>query len=598
LKARWIQRIVASRSAWAALGGLGLAASFPKLSIAGLAWLGPGWILFSALGRKPAEVFRIGFVGGLAYGLTAFYWILLIPFPAGAIPGWLLLGAYLALYTASWVWFCWRIFPGPKRADSDLLEILPLASAARIDASGDGAGAESISAIRSVADPGLLALNHRSAWVGMDGSVQQFLAVPLAKRVVWALGCAAAWVALEMLLARLFTGFPWNLLGVSQYQILPVIQIASWTGVYGVSFLIAWFSVSLGGAALTLMARPTQSKGWVGEMILPLLVLVGVIAYGSTELVRPRPVARTLKTVLIQPSIPQTLIWDTNQSALRFTQLVELSERALTQTSNAQLLVWPEAAVPNMLRYELETYRAVTNLAVRHQVWIILGSDDAVPGMGGKDREYEFYNSSFLITPRGEVAGAYRKRNLVIFGEYIPLERWLPFMKYVTPVGGSFSSGRGPAPFTLPELQVKTSVLICFEDIFPHFGREYVSSDIDFLLNLTNNGWFGESAAQWQHAANAVFRTVENRIVLVRCANNGLTCWVDQCGAMHSVYFGSSPNVYGEGYKVVNVPLLAEGSRRTLTFYTRHGDWFGWSCVAVTGALLCWILAKQKRSSF
>jgi apolipoprotein N-acyltransferase len=291
---------------------------------------------------------------------------------------------------------------------------------------------------------------------------------------------------------------------------------------------------------------------------------------------------------LIQPSIPQTLIWDTNQNALRFTDLIELSERALQATTNAQLLVWPEAAVPNMLRYEPEVYRAVTNLAITHRVWVILGSDDAAPRESAREREFDFFNSSFLVTPRGAIAGFYRKRRLVIFGEYIPLERWIPFMKYLTPVGGSFAAGIEPRPFLLPELGAKVSVLICFEDIFPHYSREYVEEDTDFLLNLTNNGWFGESAAQWQHAANAVFRAVENRIPLVRCANNGLTCWVDRWGRLHDVFFPNSKDIYGAGFKVAQVPVLGDGQRRALTFYTRQGDWFGWACVGGTVVLLAW----------
>jgi apolipoprotein N-acyltransferase len=143
---------------------------------------------------------------------------------------------------------------------------------------------------------------------------------------------------------------------------------------------------------------------------------------------------------------------------------------------------------------------------------------------------------------------------------------------------GSFTPGTGPVTFVAPDLQLKTSVLICFEDVFPHLVREYVEDDTDFLLNLTNNGWFGESAAQWQHAASAVFRAVENGLPLVRCANNGLTCWVDAQGRMKEVYFPGTKDVYGPGFKIVEVPLLDR--KRPPTFYRRHGDLFGWSCVA------------------
>jgi apolipoprotein N-acyltransferase len=574
-----VQRAARSRYTWAALGGLALAASFPKLGLAGLAWIAPGWILFSALGRQGWETFRIGYVGGFAYALAAFHWLLFIPFPAGAIAGWVALSAYLALYTATWVWLCWRIFPGGATIHGFSGETAGASAAGKSAASSDELPEVPRFGIESGAPAGPASL----------ALAAEFVRVPLARRVFWAFGCAAIWVALEMVLARLFTGFPWNLLGVSQSRVLPVIQMASVTGVYGVSFLVAWFSVSLANAMLNLISNPTRAKAWVGDLILPLLALFLAVGFGFSELSRMRPPPRTLPAVLIQPSIPQTLIWNTNQNAARFTQLVALSGRALNAATNAQLLVWPEAAVPNMLRYDWDTYQAATNLVVAHHVWMILGSDDAVPRPGPDEGQFDFYNSSFLVTPRGEIAGVYRKRRLVIFGEYIPLERWLPFMKYLTPVGGSFAEGRAAVPFVMPDLRVKTSVLICFEDIFPNMDREYVQDDTDFLLNLTNNGWFGESAAQWQHAANAVFRAVENRIPLVRCANNGLTCWVDPYGGMHDVYFANSTDIYRAGYKVADIPLLGSGHTRTLTFYTRHGDWLGWGCVALTGLLVGWL---------
>jgi apolipoprotein N-acyltransferase len=106
-----------------------------------------------------------------------------------------------------------------------------------------------------------------------------------------------------------------------------------------------------------------------------------------------------------------------------------------------------------------------------------------------------------------------------------------------------------------------------------------VDADTDFLLNLTNNGWFGESAAQWQHAANAVFRAVENGVPLVRCANNGITCWVTPQGQIRDAYLPGTLDAYGAGFKIVQVPLL-DGKKREPTFYRQHGDVFGWGCIA------------------
>src|SRR5205823_7716885 len=140
-------------------------------------------------------------------------------------------------------------------------------------------------------------------------------------------------------------------------------------------------------------------------------------------------------------------------------------------------------------------------------------------------------------------------------------------------IGDVFTPGERAVPFIMPELGVKTAPLICFEDVFPHLAREYVTDDIDFLVNLTNNGWFGEGAAQWQHGTTALFRAVENGVPLVRCSNNGLTCWVDAHGRLRQLFRDQHRSVYGAGIMTAEIPLLDAGQRRPPTFYNQHGDW-------------------------
>src|ERR1019366_4786029 len=200
-----------SRYLAATLAGLLLAASLPKIGIAGLAWVAPALMLAAALGKSGWESFRIGYIAGLAYYLASLYWLLLIPYrwhsiPLGPAAGWLSLSAYVALYPATWVWL-----------------LCPAGVLAR-------------------------------SW---------------AKRTLWGISGAALWVALEMLRDRLFTGFPWNPLGATQYQMVPLIQIASVTGIYGVSFLIVWGSLSLLSAGLLIVLRPTTRSTWAVEIMLP-----------------------------------------------------------------------------------------------------------------------------------------------------------------------------------------------------------------------------------------------------------------------------------------------------------------------------------------
>ncbi len=524
----------------AAGAGLLLAASFPKLGVAGLGWIAPGLILLCGLGLAPGERFRVGYVAGLAHYLVSLYWLLYIPYrwhgiPLAPITGWLALSAFMALYLGGWVWLVGGWLQPERAADAPV-----------------GAGPWQLLA--------------RQTW---------------ARRAVLALFAAAVWVAMEMVIARFLSGFPWNLLGCSQFRLIPLLQIASVTGVYGVSFLMVWTSVCLAAALARVLHSPRARPGFAVELVLPALVLALVFGFGFRGSLRP-DAGPTLRMVLIQPSIPQTLIWDPANDEVRFRELLGLSRQAAT--NGARLVIWPEAAVPKLLRYDQETFDAITGFAQSNQLWMIIGADDAEP-RGAKDprtgrQQADYFNSSFLIGPGGRPAATYKKRALVIFGEYVPLARWLSFLKFFTPIEGGFTPGEKPVHFRMTDPEVQCSVLICFEDIFPHLAREYVTEDTDFLVNLTNNGWFGEGAAQWQHAAAAVFRAVENGRSLVRCSNNGLTCWVDRHGRLREIFADAQGSVYGQGAMVLDLPFHDRVPGQT--FYNRHGDLFGWGCVGLT----------------
>jgi apolipoprotein N-acyltransferase len=218
---------------------------------------------------------------------------------------------------------------------------------------------------------------------------------------------------------------------------------------------------------------------------------------------------------------------------------------------------------------------------------MILGADDAEPRANpSHPDEFDYYNAAHLLDREATRIAVYRKRQLVIFGEYVPFVRQLPFLRHLTPIEAGFSRGPGPVPFPIGSPQCRTSVLICFEDVFPHLARQYVNPDTDFLLNLTNDGWFGQSAAHWQQAANAAFRAVENGLPLVRCTNNGLTCWIDAFGRFRQWLGETTGDVYAPGFLSVRIPLLPDGARRPPTFYNRYGDLFGWTCIATTLLLL------------
>jgi apolipoprotein N-acyltransferase len=528
----------------AALGGLLLSLSFAPAEIAGAAWVAPGLLLFCALGTAGAPAFRVGFAGGLAHFLSSLYWLLAMPFTWHGIPlapglAWISLSAYCALFFGIWVWFCWRVFPGNIATQA----------------------------------PSLVA--------AMDG----FVSVPVWKRIGWAILCGAAWTALEFTRGLFLSGFPWNFLGVSQYRLLPVIQIASFTGVYGVTFLVVWFSVAIGSSLLVLARKPSVQRVW-SDSAAPLFALAGVVSFGMTKCLAVPSATRHVKVALVQPSIPQTLIFDPNADAQRFQDVINISKQALQ--TDPDILVWPESAIPTLSE---DNQHAIGTLLASHPVWLVFCADssDILP-----TGATAIYNSSFLLNPHGTVKAIYHKRRLVIFGEYIPLVRWLPFLRWVSPVGEGFTPGDRGVQFDMPGLGAKISTLICFEDAFPQEARAHVDSDTDFLINLTNDGWFGDGPEQKQHAVMAVFRAVENGVPLVRCTNNGLTCWVDAQGRIRQV-FQTGSSIYGAGFIAPEIPLRNPATGQT--FYNRHGDWFGWTCCGGSALFLVLGMRKMSRDS-
>ncbi len=516
-----------------AAAGLLLALAFISGSASGFAWVVPGIWLWCGAAPGRWRPLRVGYIGGLAFHLAALHWLTHIPVPVTPVAGWISLSLYLAFFPAVWLWVCWRCLPCNARVAQD------------------------------------------GTWGQQTDAV---LGMPWWQRTAWTLGCAASWVALEMLQARLLSGFPWNLLGISQYRLFPLTQIASITGVYGVSFLVAWTSLSLALAALRLLRQPAHQWGWMAELRLPLFVVLCVFCAGVLRSSKPVAPGREIQLALVQPAIPQEVIWDQREDAKRFARVLQLSQLAVA--TRPHLLVWPEAALPELTE---ENVRQVQELIQSNRIWMVLGAEDAeARPSAGPDGAYDYFNAAHLLAPDGRLRATYRKQQLVIFGEFVPLARWLPFLKRLTPVENGFRSGPGPVPFPIEAPRCVTSVLICFEDVFPHLVRRHVGIDTDFLLNLTNDGWFGNSAAQWQHAAAASFRAVENGRPLVRCTNNGLTCWYDSSGRLRQWLGENSGDPYRSGFLTICIPLPPAGQGQPLTFYTRHGDLFGWGCFSLT----------------
>ena len=393
---------------------------------------------------------------------------------------------------------------------------------------------------------------------------------------------SALWIGLEYLRTYALTGFPWILLGYTQYRNGVLLPIASVAGVYGLSFIVILTNI-----VLTQLARgaPDRLRTVVlaGAVVLVLVwsprLLSPVLTTLSAESSASDGSGQLLRVALVQGNIDQALKWDPAMQAATIEQYRRLSREA-TKDGPA-LIVWPETAVPFFLRYEPELRGRVLDIAAETGSYLLVGSPDAEPAAAA-DGGTRYRNSAFLISPQRELLSRYDKIHMVPFGEYVPLKSILFFVNKLAYGIGDFEGGQDYTVLDIPG--GRFSATICYEVIFPDQVRRYVKDGAEFLVNITNDAWFGRSAAPAQHLAMAVLRAVENRRYLVRAANTGISAIVDPNGRIVR-----ASNIFVPA--VMTEQIRAE---RTHTFYTRYGDLFAWTCIIFTVAVF---IATRARSA-
>ncbi len=372
--------------------------------------------------------------------------------------------------------------------------------------------------------------------------------------------CAAIWVTLEWLQGHLLTGFPWMLLGYTQHRMLPILQTARIWGVYGVGFLIVLVNGSI--ASLQIAGR----SAWRGA-IAPALLLLLALFYGLSELNAP-PSKHVLKIGIVQGSIPQGEKWRTDVRDGTVERYVKMTRQLAG--ARCDFIVLPETAFPFYFRgpENAPYYAALTGLARELETPMLVGSLERTEG--------QIYNRTFLISRTGEVVGHQDKVHLVPFGEYLPFEWIFGYLEGLTRESGRFAPGQAHRALRLPEKGVPFGVFICYESIFPEIARAYANDGAEFLVNATNDAWFGTTAAPYQHFAMGVFRAVENGLPLVRAANTGISGAVDASGHILARTGLFEPAVF-------TAQIAPRGER---TFYTRHGDLLVALCAILTAVAL------------
>jgi apolipoprotein N-acyltransferase len=378
------------------------------------------------------------------------------------------------------------------------------------------------------------------------------------------------WVTSEMGRTHVMSGFPWVLLGYSQADVLPIAQLASLFGVYGVSALVAAVSTA---AAHVVVA---EEHRWRPALIVSALLLVaggwGSLRAADAEWTRA---GEPVQVGLIQGNVDQAIKWDPDKATFIFQNYISMTRQAIAR--GAELVLWPESSTP--FRFEERDEHGETAqlraLARQARVSLLVGSDEVVPGTPPV-----FYNSAFLIREDGSTAGVYRKMHLVPWGEYVPFKRMLFFVAPLVEAVSDFSPGQEPV--VMPVGSHRISTAICYEIVYPNLVRQFVVGGSELLTTITNDAWFGTTSAPYQHFAQASMRAVEEGRYLVRSANTGISGIVDPYGRVLQ-------------RTALNEPAVVVGEVRYLrvrTLYSRIGDAFAYASMAITAAML--VLARRR----
>lgn len=410
------------------------------------------------------------------------------------------------------------------------------------------------------------ALAGLAFYCALFGVFQGLLARSFRKLPGWMrpLALATSWAALEWARGTLFTGFPWSFLAYTQWSFPPALSLAEWGGPYLTSFTL----VLVNGWGLELVMWQGQPTPRKRDLLIPGAMMMALASAGIYLAQRPLSIqGPAFRVALVQGNIDQYKKWDRNFEQEILTTYEQLTRQAAE--NHPDLIVWPETAVPGWIPDDPRFTNWLQSLARQSGTFLLTGAATVEQGRS--------YNGAFLLGPDGVFEGVYLKQHLVPFGEYLPARSWLS--RWVGPLNemGEFSASSNVPVFR--RTAVPWSVSICFEDLFPDLMARFTRRGAGFLINLTNDGWYRNTAAPEQHFVPNVFRAVESRSWVVRCANTGISGFIDPRGRVVSRGPLLAP-------AVLESAVAATGEA---TFYVRHGDLFAGLCALWT--LLFWFRA-------
>ena len=525
------------RAIAALASGLMLSCSFPPINWSIMAWFALVPIMLMPTPRRTIERLAIGFLFGYAHFATVLHWLNEVGFCAGYM-----LAFYCALFPM--LWYCvisafnWHLKDKPN-------------------AEFPGAGPIFI------ADEWMLILHIFAQ--------------------------ATFWVFLEYLRAMLFTGFPWDMVGVSQFRRLAVAGLAQYTGVYGVSFIVilsnAIIAAELSRQLRMLIVPGKRQFPW--HFALMTLALVPICILQARNEFLPPEGTPVIRIAAIQGNIPQCRNWTEEQYEHALATYLRLSERAASEYQDLDMLLWPECAVPVPLGYP--PYKAaLLGLQQKIRKPLLLGALRIVGDPSNPDDARDF-NSAILLDENSHVAESYNKMHLVPFGEFTPAGDIFPILRDIIGMGRDLTPGRDEVIFSLGKGGL-AGVNICFEDAFPDISRKFTQKGANILMTITNDSWYNRSSGAEQHLSHAVFRAIENRRPLLRSGNNSHTCLITPNGALLGIIDNKDDgSPFVSSFQAYDVPVHDWG----ITFYSKCGDFFAISCSIVALALIAYLLASE-----
>ena len=506
-----------------ALGsGIALALSFPNYNLPLLAWGSIGMLVLASIGAPPREAPLYGFLHAFVFYPICLPWIATVMRQYGNVDPWLSAG---------------------------ILSLFGIAG-------------------------------------GIIWSTFSMSVAFVARRKGIALACVLApffWVTLEFARTHLpYIGFPWNLTGYAASNSLALLQLTPITGIWGLSFVIAAY-----GSFLAYVALMREPQAWKSALVVTLALIVIAISGYLVPIATPHHIAH-----LVQTNFPQSEQYPSDWMQVHageLDQLAQISVDAAKKTPG--LIVWPEVPAPFSMQDPSFASRMV-RIAKESGSEFLVGvvdwqkNDDWQKNVerqknanANAKNQWSAYNSAVLLDASGRRTYAYNKIHLVPFGEYVPLREWLTFAGRLTADISDFTPG---VEYAVGHADRPFGTFICYEAIFPNEIRRFAANGAELLINISNDGWFGRSAAPAQHLMMSRVRAVESRRWMLRDTNNGFTVSVDPYGRIVSRL---PTDIRGE----LEAPY---DFRSDITPYVRFGDWLCWLCLIASICILALAIAR------